>query len=98
MATYEDLRNITGSPGGSALRAKIEVAITIKAQTLIDGVPTAGQLAWAAEALQSPPSKAPQVMNYMIAANNAAALSAITGAADTVIQTNTNAAVDALVV
>ena len=80
------------------MRAKIEVAITIKAQILIDGTPTVGQLAWATEAVQSPSSKAPPILHYMIAANNAAALSAITGATDAVIQTNANAAVDALVV
>lgn len=97
MATYSELRAIIGSSAGDDLKKKIEVAIAIKAQTLIDGTPTAGQKAWAQEALDSPASKVQGIMNYMIAANNSATVAQITGATDATVQSNCNAAVDALV-
>jgi hypothetical protein len=97
MATYTELRAIIGSADGDDLKKKIEVAIVIKAQTLVDGTPSPGQLTWASEALDAPSSKVSQVMNYMIASNNTAAVAAITGATDATIQTNCDAAVDALV-
>ena len=97
MATYAELRSIFGSAEGDEFRKKVEVAVAIKAQTLIDGTPTAGQLAWAQEALEDPSSKATVVMNYMISVNKGLAIASITGAADASIQTNTNSAIDALV-
>lgn len=97
MATYDELRNIISTASGDPLKNRIFVAVMIKAQALVDGTPTANQLAWATEALADPLSKLEQVLHYMIANNSGAAVSAITDAADTTIQTNADSAVDALV-
>lgn len=98
MASYAELRALAASADGDELRKRIEVAIAVKAQELIDlASPTANQLTWAAEALDNPGAKADQIMNYVLAANKSATTAQITGAADTAIQTNVDAAVDKLV-
>lgn len=97
MATYDELRDVLTTAIGDPLKSRLVVAITIKAQTLVDGTPTAGQLLWAQEALADPISKVPQVLNYMVASNKGSAQAVITGAADALVQSQTNSAIDALV-
>lgn len=97
MATFDELRDIATTALGVPLRTRIQAAIAIKAHALVGGTPTATQLAWALEALENPASKVDMVMNYMLAAKESAAVSAITDATDTVIQTNTDNAVDTLI-
>lgn len=97
MATYDELEAIVGTILGDPLRNRLRRAIAIKAQTLVDGAPTSTQLVWANEALSSPISKVDALLNYMISANKGAAVSIITGASDTLIQTNVDNAVTALV-
>ncbi len=95
MATYAELFDLRTN---SELRNKIAVAVTIKAQALIDAEnPTAGQISWANAAIENPVSKADVLMNYVLAANKAATSAQISGAADSAIQTNVNAAVDKLI-
>lgn len=98
MATYEELRSLISDGEGDDLKKRIEVAIAVKAQELIDlPTPSTNQLAWASEALISPASKADQIMHYVLAANRAAAVSQIAGATDSAIQSNVDSAVDKLV-
>ncbi len=104
MATYSEIRNLIND---SDLRNKSAVAVIIAAQGVMDDVanfPTAtadtvlqqDRLAWAARAFNAPEAEARKVLMSMLAANNAASISAITGATDALIQTNVNAAVDLL--
>lgn len=93
MATYSDLYNLRNN---SDLQNKIRVAVIVKAQQLIDGTPTANQLAWARTAIASPDSVAGELLNYVLAANKASSVAAIQGASDNAIQTNVDAAVDVL--
>lgn len=97
MATYDELRALPGSVDGDTLRRKIEVALAIKAQTLIDGTPTTTQVEWAAATLTAPYDASGQVLNYLLAKANSFEVSQITGASDSQIQSWTDDAVDALV-
>ena len=95
MATYQELFDLRSD---DALRNRISVAVAVKAQELIDGgSPTQAQLDWASSAIQSPISKAGELLNYVLAANKAASVAQIQAATDTAIQTNVSAAVDKLV-
>ncbi len=95
MATYEELYSLTNN---SELRNKIEVAVAVKAQGLIDGqTPTAAEIAWASGAIDSPRSMAESLLVYVLAANKDATLPAILSASDSAIQGNVDAAVDTLI-
>lgn len=95
MATYAELYDLRSD---SSLRNKVAVAVAIKAQSLLDGgSPTSAQVTWAGEALRNPVGKAGELLNYVLAANNDATAGQITSATDAAIQTNVNAAVDAIV-
>jgi len=95
MATYLELFGLVSN---DMLRNKIAVACVIKAQTLLDlPTPTTAQVAWAAEAMNNPLSKAGSILYYVLAANEAATTSQITSATDASIQANVNTAVDALI-
>lgn len=98
MAAYEEIAGIYSTADRQNLLSKIMVAVTIKAQTFIDGgAPTADQMTWASRVLTTPQTEAEKIMRYVLAANNTATLQAITGATDSTIQSNVDAAVDALV-
>lgn len=95
MATYQELYDLRSDSG---LRNKVAVAVVIKAQDLLSGVsPTAAQVTWANAALQSPVQKADVLLGYVLAANKAAGVGAISSASDATIQSNVDAAVDALI-
>lgn len=95
MATYDELYDLHNN---SALRNRVRVAVTKKAQTLIDLLaPTNAQLAWAKAALSNPEAEADRVFPYVLAANSMATTAAITGATDAAIQTNVSAAIDKLI-
>ena len=95
MATYAELFELSKN---STLRNKVAVAVVKKAQGLIDGgTPTAAEIAWANDAIANPASKAGQLLNYVLAANSGLTESQILAASDSAIQTNVDAAVDALI-
>ena len=95
MATYAELFELRHN---SPLRNRVAVAIVVKAQELIDGAtPTSAQIIWANTALLSPVSMAEQILNYVLAANKDASKDQIIAASDSAIQTNVDAAVDALI-
>ena len=97
MATLEELAGLPGSEGWDDLRHKVTVAAAIKAVAIAELVtPTAGQLAWARELLENPQAQADQIIHYVVAANESAAVAAILAADDATIQANVDAAVDKL--
>lgn len=95
MATYLELFALRSN---SDLIDKITVAVVKKAQSLLDGgAPTAAEVAWANDAIQSPVEKAKTLTNYVLAANSGLTTGQITSATDAAIQTNVDSAVDALI-
>lgn len=95
MANYAELFSIQNDP---TLRNKIQVACVVKAQALIDlASPTDNQVAWANNALTNPTQMMVKIMPYVLAANKSATTSQITGASDSTVQTNVDAAVDKLI-
>ena len=95
MASYTDLFELRSD---SVLINRIAVAVTIKAQTYVDGlIPTPDELAWASRVLIAPRPEAGKMLHYLVAQNNTAAVVQITGASDATLQTAVDAAVDALV-
>ena len=95
MATYEEIFAIQNN---GTLRNKIHIAVTIKAQSLLDlASPTVNQVAWASRALADPVGMMVKIMPYVLAANKSATSSQITSAADSVVQSNVDLAVDKLI-
>lgn len=95
MATYSELFDLKTD---TSFRNKVSVAATIKSQSLIDGVtPTSAEITWANNTLIAPLSRANTLVNYVIAANDGLSVAAIQGATDADIQSNVDAAADALI-
>lgn len=94
MATYAELYDLRQD---AALRNKVAVAVTIKAQTIFDlASPTAKQLAWAALAISGPDELAIQYLKYLMAKNAASTVAQINAASDATVQAAINALVDKL--
>jgi len=95
MATYAELFDLLSN---STLRNKVQVAVTKKAQSLIDiAVPNANQIQWANIALTNPERMLDKLYPYVLAANSGATSAAIQAATDSTIQTNVDAAADKLI-
>ena len=95
MATYAELSALVSDNEG--VRAKVVVAAVIKAKASLDEAsPSADRLAYASSALMNPGSVADELFHYVLAANSTATVSQIIGAADTLIQSNVDTAVDDL--
>lgn len=96
MATYAELYALAGgSPEADALRQKVAVAIAVAAEAyLTDEAATAAQKSWAASVV--PNTLAPRVYQLVLAANKAASVATIQGAADATIQSNVDAIVSNL--
>lgn len=98
MATYAELADIYSDSGFGSLQQKTRVAVVVKATALLDlAAPTALQVDWAKVALKNPAVAAEDVLWYIIAANKDFTVAQITGASDTAVQTNVDAAVDKIV-
>lgn len=94
MATYDEIYELRSN---SSLKNRIAVAVTKKAQAILDSdTPTAGQVEWAEAAISDPIGKAGSLMNYVLAANSSATVNQIITASDSAIQSNINSAVDTL--
>lgn len=98
MATYAQLKGlIDGSTDDGGLRGKVLVASLVKAEGILAEVsPTADRLAFASDVLDKPEAALDGLFNYVLAANDTASVATITGATDAAIQTNVDAAIDAL--
>lgn len=95
MATYQELFSIRNDP---VLHEKVTVAVTIKAQSLIDSTsPTQADIDWAKETLDNPSERADRIMYYVLAANSTATVAQIQGASDSLVQANVDSAVLALI-
>ena len=95
MATYSELAALVAD--NQALRAKVLVAVIIKAEDILGEVtPTADRLAWASSALASPSAVTDELYHYVLAANSGATVTNILGATDAAIQANVDTAVNAL--
>ena len=97
MASYTDLYGIRQD---SVLINRVSIAVAIKAQSYIDGAtPTADELNWAAKVLPlaGGRAEAEKLLQYLLASNNTATITQITGSTDATLQSAVNDAVDALV-
>ena len=95
MATYEELFDLRQD---SNLLNKITSAIAVKCKAVIDAVgATAGQKTWAREVIQNPDGKKGDVIWPLLVANKDATVAQIQSAADTLVQTNVNTAIDDLI-
>ena len=95
MATYLELHALRTD---SDLQDRVSVAIVKKAQALLVAVtPTAAEVAWADAAIDSPKAKMPGLLNYILAANSDSTTAQILAASDSVMQSQIDTAVDALI-
>ena len=95
MATLAELWTLLEDP---ALKEKVAAACLIAAETIrTEDAGTANhanRLKWSKKVFENPVQAGDDVLKAVLAANNGSALAAITGAADNVIQTAVDAAVD----
>lgn len=97
MATYEELATLPGDDLWGLFKDKVAVAVGIKATAIInEAAPTAGQLAWAQQAIEDPRGSGDNIVWYVVSDNANASKMQILTAPDNAIQTNVDAAVDAL--
>ena len=99
MATYAEL--ITAS-NNATLKDKIRVACVVAAETVrteLDTVPNhANRLLWAKRVFNRPLDAAEDMLWVVLAQNRANTLAQITGATDTQVQNNVDAAVNVFAV
>ena len=95
MATYLELFDLKNN---NDFQHKIQVAVVVKAQSLLDAaIPTADEVSWANTALSNPTTMATKIMYYAFAANKDATTAQILAASDSDIQSNVDSAADALI-
>ncbi len=96
MATLLELRGLFTN---SDLQEKVESALIIAVQALLDGgTPTTDQQKYAAAVFAKPAVEARKALMSVLAKNASATVTQIQEANDTAIQTNVNDVVDALVI
>ena len=97
MATYLELARITEHNEWGDFFDKTVTATQVKAAAIIDaGTSTTTQLDWARASMDRPRRAANSLVPYVIAVNHEATIEQILAASDNAIQTNIDAAVDAL--
>ena len=97
MATYLELARITEQNDWGDFFDKVVTATVIKATAIIDSsTPSAEAVQFAKDALGQPRVAADSLVYYVIGANDSATIAQIFAASDNSIQTNVDAAVDAL--
>lgn len=95
MADYSDLRNLFND---SVLRNRTQVAVAVEAHALANSpTPTEDDLAWVSKALADTQGEGNKALKFVLAENKSASVGAITGASDSVLQTNVAGVVPALV-
>ncbi len=97
MATYIELSTIHLDDQWNDLLAKVRVACSIKAAAIIDSAtPGADALVWAKNTTEQPGTAGNDLVWYIVAANKSATLTQIYNADDVAVQSNVDAAVDAI--
>lgn len=97
MATYFELATLTEEADWDAFLQKVLVATAIKATAIINAAaPSPEALAWARDAIGRPRAAGEDLVWYVVASNETASVAQILAATDSAIQTNIDAAVDAL--
>lgn len=95
MAEYIELYDVRAN---TTLMNRLTVASMISAQRLIDKVtPTVDEINFATDVLANPDNTAGSVMNYVIGKNNTSSISQILTASDTVLQSQVDTAIDAII-
>lgn len=95
MASYLELYSLATD---SNLVNKLAVAVTVKAQAILDlASPNPAQVAWARTVLESPLQEARVALHYVLAKNVGLTVAQINSASDASIQAHVNAAVDKLI-
>jgi hypothetical protein len=96
-ATLEELQALFSN---SALMVKVQSALTLEAQALLDlpdTGPTADQIAWAVDVLRNPSGETAMVLRYVVAANAESTAAQIEGASEQLVKNNVAAVVPKLV-
>lgn len=91
MATYAELFDLRQN---SVILNKITSAVAVKAKSVIDGAGTAGQKAWAREAIKTPRETARDLIWFVLVANKGSSKTQIIAAGDTAVQNNTDTAIE----
>ena len=97
MATYLELYTLRGNPD---LRQKIEVALTIAADTIrsegagVNGHPL--RIAWAKQVLNGLQGESEKALRMLLAVNRGANTTQIQGASDSAIQSNVDSIINIL--
>ena len=95
MANYTELSELKSDP---AIGSKVETAIAIKCQAIIDDVEaTTEEKTWAKAVIQDPKSKVNSIMWSLLVDNKDATIEQIQSASDASVQTNVNDAIDNLI-
>ena len=84
MATLLELRNLFND--GGDLKNKIDMALVIAANNLLNGTPTANDRAWAYQILSKPRPETEKALKVLLAENKDATVATINGATDATIQ------------
>lgn len=95
MATLLELRDLFND---SDLGNKVEAALIISVQTVLDGTPTADQQKYATQVFANPTGEAKKALMSVLAANQGATVAQIQGASDTAIKANVDAVLSTLTV
>ena len=93
MATLMELKGLMTD---SDLYDKVQSALVISAQAILDGTPTADEQKYAAHVFSSTSSEATKALMSVLASNSASDVSAILAAPDTSIQTAVDSVIDTL--
>jgi len=94
MASYIEIRNLFKN---SDLGNKIDVAVMIAANVLLDGTPTTSEITWAASVFANPSKEGQKALMAVLAANKDATVAQIKGATDSSIQATVDSIVPSLV-
>ena len=93
MATYAELFELRSN---SSLKNKVTVAVIVAAEAIraLNPADTVPRVAWAKAAFENPSGEAGRMLMAVLAMNKDVTVPQITGASDTAIQTQVDAAVD----
>lgn len=97
-ATLEEIYEVAfGDLDTSPLRKKVAMAAIVKAEDILgEATPSQTRLDWALAALSDPIGQSEALFRFVLAANDGATQQQILDATDSQVQTNVDAAVDAL--
>lgn len=93
MATLQELRGLFSN---SDLMEKVEAALLIAVQAILDGSPTLSDQRYAAHVFENPGVEARKALMSILAVNSSATTGQIVGANDATIQSNVNNVVGTL--